>query len=180
MFVWTIWHQNSCTFFCFSDHLYIRSPVVLFSCFGVDRGAWKLAIHVPEPWRDILGFNSSLPQLVWGWKELLLLYCVMTAIYILSYKDRREHSRFASIEHPWRKFQEIKNLLSDRAKKTYFKPSCWPGAKTEEYLLLHPSLVINILPWEASSRTYDQSWRPSFIILNASLTVTLNSFSLLA
>uniref|UniRef100_A0A0A9E8H1 Uncharacterized protein n=1 Tax=Arundo donax TaxID=35708 RepID=A0A0A9E8H1_ARUDO len=34
----------------------------------MDRGAWKLAIHVPEPWLDfqyLMGFISSLPQLVW-------------------------------------------------------------------------------------------------------------------
>ena len=32
----------------------------------LDRSAWKTAIHVPEPWLLLLGFNSSLPQLVWG------------------------------------------------------------------------------------------------------------------
>ena len=38
---------------------------------ALDRNAWKTAIHVPEPF--LLGFNSSLPQLVWDLKALLLL-----------------------------------------------------------------------------------------------------------
>ena len=36
---------------------------------ALDRSAWKTAIYVPE----LLGFNSSLPQLVWDLKALLLL-----------------------------------------------------------------------------------------------------------
>ena len=40
---------------------------------ALDRSAWKTAIHVPEPWLLLMGFNSSLPQLVWDLKALLLL-----------------------------------------------------------------------------------------------------------
>ena len=40
---------------------------------ALDRSAWKIAIHVPGPWLLLLSFNSSLLQLVWDLKALLLL-----------------------------------------------------------------------------------------------------------
>ena len=40
---------------------------------ALDRSAWKTTIHMPEPLLLLLGFNSSLPQLVWDLNALLLL-----------------------------------------------------------------------------------------------------------
>ena len=40
---------------------------------ALDRSAWKTAIHAPEPWLLLLGFNSRLSQLVWNLNALLLL-----------------------------------------------------------------------------------------------------------
>ena len=44
---------------------------------ALDSSAWKTAIHVPEPGLLLLGFNSSLPQLVWDLKALLLLLLLL-------------------------------------------------------------------------------------------------------
>ena len=44
---------------------------------ALDRSAWKTAIHVPEPLL-LLGFNSSLPQLVC---DALLLLLLVIGIY---------------------------------------------------------------------------------------------------
>jgi len=45
----------------------------------LNRSAWKTASHVPETWLLLLGFNSSLPQLVWNLKALLLLLLLIVS-----------------------------------------------------------------------------------------------------
>ena len=53
---------------------------------ALDRSAWKTAIHVPEPWLLLLGFNSSLPQLIWDLKALLLLLLLLLLLMIFTEK----------------------------------------------------------------------------------------------
>ena len=56
--------------------------------------SYGLAIHVPKPWWLLLGFNSSLPQLVWDLKALLLL------LYILKQDLYNSNQQFANKKIP--------------------------------------------------------------------------------
>jgi hypothetical protein len=42
------------------------------------------------------------------------------------------------------KYMNFTKRLTIKRKEAYFKPSWWPGANTDEYFLLPPSLDINI------------------------------------
>ena len=62
---------------------------------ALDRNAWKTAIHVPEPWLFLLGFNSSLPQLVWDLKALLLYVYITSDTAV--YRKKREYCQFQNV-----------------------------------------------------------------------------------
>jgi len=96
---------------------------------ALDRSAWKIAIHVPEPWLLMLGFNSSLPQLVWDLKTLLLLLSAQRTTEEEYKHQDNQHSEVIEKgtipKENWRRVEKSKNIQYSNYSAQIHCHGCW-------------------------------------------------------